>query len=929
MALSSGTRFGVYDVTTQIGLGGMGEVYRARDTRLGRDVALKVLPAAVAQDPERIARFQREAQVLASLNHPNIAIIYGLEHVGDTHALVMELVTGEDLAQRLSRGPIPFDEAVPLARQIVEALEAAHGQGVVHRDLKPANIKVRPDGTVKVLDFGLAKFSEPRDADGGIDSDPNRSPTITTPAMTAAGIIMGTAAYMSPEQARGRSVDKRSDIWAFGVVLYEMLAGKRAFDGRDTTEVIAAVVKSTPNWTALPDDVPPSIVTLIQRCLEKERKTRISEIAVARFILSESATSIDSATTERIPRRRSSAIVAAVSALAGALLVGAAAWALTRPAASPPERVSVMLPSNRPIAFGPSPGISLAISPDGTHLAYVGTNLDAPPGPGRVSLHLRALGSREVRDLPATADANQPFFSPDGKWIAFFTNGGDLKKIAVGGGNPVTLIERINGGQWGFGAWSDEHTIVFTTPGPLGLRRVSADGGSAETITTFNEAEGETGHNGPDLVPGARAALFTVVFGRKGAYRIDAVILGTGERHLVLENAGAPHYLSSGHLLFQRGGQVMIAPFDAKRLAVTGPSVPLIDEVRRDSPEGDGPMAQLAVSRAGTLAYVPAIDTTKTLGLVSRTGAFEPIALPDTQYGGAAISPTGQYVAYEVSRGLEADVYVYDFARGATIKMTQSGSDSSPAWHPNGRAVTVTSTRTDRSGAGLYLKDLNGSERLLLSSGGTPTPFRNFSWLPDGTALAYTAQNGSQHDIWLATFGEKPATRPLVNGPGAEHSPRFSPDGKWLAYVSDESGRNEVYVRRYPSGDRLAVSTDGGDGPVWRRDGKELFFQGAYNASAGATSPTYGVGKLLAVSVSAEGNTLQFAKPVVLFDLKTKGPTGDSVQYSASDNTGQRWDALPDGQHFVMSRGADPQGAREIVLVQHWFDELRSRLATR
>ena len=917
--LGPGTRLGPYEILSAIGAGGMGEVYRATDTTLGRQVAIKVLPDAFAQDAERLARFEREAKTLAALNHPHIAQIYGLEKSSGMQALVMELVEGEDLSQRIARGPIPLDEALPIARQIAEALEAAHEQGIIHRDLKPANIKVTPDGVVKVLDFGLAKLAE---RSGSPPSNLSLSPTITSPAMmTGVGVLLGTAAYMSPEQARGKAADRRTDIWAFGAVLYEMLTARRAFEDEDVSLTLSKVLQRDPDWSALRPDVPLRVRQVLRICLEKDPKQRAQAMGDVRLALEGAFETGDSqaAAPVVVARWRRVAALLTVGALVAAVALWS--WGGKAPSAAAPTRVSVVLPANRPVAFFGSPNLSLALSPDGTQLVYVGRNLDAPadqPG-GRLQLQLRSLGTLAVRDLPGTTGAREPFFSPDGQWVGFFTFTGELKKIALAGGKPVTLLEKINGSPWGFGVWTADNTIIFGTPaGGDGLRRVSADGGEATALTTLDAAQGEGSHFIPALVPSSRAVLFDVRRYRQDRKpRIDAVMLDSGARRVVVENADTPIVLSSGHLVFQRDEAILIAPFDATRLTLTGPAVPLIDDVRRDSPTGGSSLHELAVSRSGTLAYVPAIETASSLGLVSRDGLFERIGPPPDSFDFPRMSPNGKYVAFVVSRSQAREVHLYDLARGNTTKLTQDGSDYMPSWSPDSRSLALVSQKKNANG--IFLKNLDGSERLLVALPAGVTVLRSPSWSPDGKLLAYTIQTGSQHDIWVLTMGDTPTTKPFLNSAASEYSPKFSPDGRWLAYASNESGRSEVYVRGYPKGERYAVSTGGGDAPVWRPDGREIFFEGPYE----------GVQKLMAVSITSEGDSLRLAQPVPLFDMRVPGPTGVIEQYASSGNIGAEYDILPDGKRFVMIRGADPQGAREIVLVQNWFEELKRRVPTK
>ncbi|MEQ1760599.1 MAG: protein kinase [Vicinamibacterales bacterium] len=917
MALTPGTRLGPYEVVAQIGVGGMGEVYRATDTKLKRQVAIKVLPQSLATDAERLARFQREAEVLASLNHPNIAHIYGLEDADGTKALVMELVEGPTLDDRIAQGAIPVDEALPIAKQIAEALEAAHEQGIIHRDLKPANIKVRADGTVKVLDFGLAKAMEPP---GTMSPSVSQAPTITTPAMmTGVGMILGTAAYMSPEQARGRAVDKRADIWAFGAVLFEMLTGQRAFGGDDVSEVLSRVLQREPEWTTLPSGLSPTLIVYLKRCLHRDLKQRIGDIHDVRLALEGAfETAAPQTATQAAPAPASKLPWAVAAGLAVLLVVASGAlWRATQPtAAAATTRVSITVPANRPVSLEGYPKRSLAISPDGTQVVYVSTNLDAPAnrpgGPGQ--LQLRSLASLAVRDLPGTTGANQPFFSPDGQWVAFFTSTGELKKISLAGGDPVTLAQKINGSGVSFGVWTEDNNIILGKNSVSGLLRVSAEGGEPTDLTTFDAGD-ELAHTFPTLVPSSRAVLFTVRT-TGNAHRIESVMPDSGTRSVVLENARVPVVLSSGHLLFQRDETVLIAPFDATRLSVTGPAVPLIDRIRSDSLVSPYPAAELAVSRNGTLAYLPAADTAGALDLVGRNGAFQRLGPPPNNFARPRVSPDGRAIAYMVANGQDSEVYLYDVLRGSTTKVTQDSRDDGFAWHPDGRSLAISSTRKDA--AGIFLKSLGGGERLLVPLPAGVSSIRNFSWAPDGTQLAYTVQTALQHDIWVLTMSETPTSQAFLKSAASEHSPTFSPDGRWLAYVSDESGRTEVYVQKYPQGERLAVSIDGGVDPVWRRDGKELYFQGQVD----------GVPKMIAVTVTPDGASLRLAKPVPLFGLRVTGPTGVVEQYARGGNGGAGYDVLPDGR-FVMNRRPDPTGTREIVVVQNFFEELKRLVPTK
>ena len=916
MPLSIGARLGPYEVLAPIGSGGMGEVYKARDMRLDRTVAIKVLPEALASDPTFRERFDREAKAIASLQHPHICTLHDVGHQDGIDYLVLEYLDGQTLADRLTRGALPIDQVLTYSIQIADALDKAHRAGIVHRDLKPGNIMVTKGG-VKLLDFGLAKTRV-----GGPGLAGGLSALPTEQGLTAHGTILGTFQYMAPEQLEGHDADARTDIFAFGAVAYEMVTGKKAFEAKSQASLISAIMSSEPPPIAsLQPMTPPALDQIVRTCLSKEPDERWQTAGDVerqlRFIADgRSQVGTVVAAPGAIRRRYARTLATAIAgSVAGAIVAALVVWGWARGVATvlEPQRVSVVVPSTQPVAFGWFPGLSLALSPDGTEVAYVGADLAAPPGPGRNRLYVRSLDGLAVREVPGTADARQPFFSPDGRWVAFFTPTGELKKVSLDGGNPLTLVEKINGGEWSFGSWIDDDSIIFTSRGGAGLQRIQADGGSAQQLTTVDTSQGERVHARPEFVAEGRAVLFDVEFRVLRDPRIDAVMLDTGERRVVLENAHGAHYLNSGHLLFQRDEAILIAPFDPARLALTGPAVPLVDEVRGDGNVNQG--AELAVSRSGTLAYVPAVDTRSALGSVSRSGTFEPLGLPPNRFDYPRVSPDGRYIAFTVSRGQETEVQVHDVVRGTTTKLTQEGSDAGPAWHPNNQALAVSSTK--QNARGLFLKDLNGGERLLVPAEGA-TQLRNASWSPDGKLLAYTAQTGSQHDIWVLTISDKPAAQPLVNSPASEHSPRFSPDGTWLAYVSDESGRPEVYVRRYPQGDRFPVSTSGGVGPVWSPDGEEVFFQGPYEDAQ----------KLMVVSVTVDRGGVRLGKPTPVFDMRTPGPTGAVEQYANSANSGVRYDIFPDGQRFVMIRQADSQGTREIVLVQNWLEEVK-RIAPR
>ena len=925
MPLSAGARLGPYEILSALGAGGMGEVYRARDTKLGREVAIKVLPDGFAQDADRLARFRREAQVLASLNHPHIAQIYGIEESGSIRAIVMELVSGATLAELIAGAkgtaaatdrPLGPSDALAIGRQIAEALVAAHDLGIIHRDLKPANVKITDDGTVKVLDFGLAKpTGDDASRSGANVAD---SPTLTSPAATELGLILGTAAYMAPEQAKGQRVDKRADVWAFGCVLYEMLSGRRPFGGDDVSDTLASVLKTDPDWRALPADLPSPIRLLIERALVKDRRRRVGDISTALFVLNEAAVLAPAPSSgPAAPRRAIGWLVAAAAMclLTGATLATIGWQAFDRPAPPAVQRVSLALPADRAVDFFWFPNQSLAISPDGTQVAYVSANPGAP-AERSTQLRVRSLASLAIRDLPGTFLAHQPFFSPDGQSVAFFTTSGELKKIALSGGNPVTLVEKIAGSLWTFGVWVASGTIVFGGPGTAGLKQVPADGGSPTTVTSVDVAQqGEFAHLPTSYAPDAGAVVFTTAFSQRSERLVEAVILQSGERRVITENASTGQYLSTGHLAFTRGDAVLVAPIDVKRLVLAGPAAALSDDVRRDGANSEGSIPQLAVSSNGTLAYVPRADATaRVMGRVGRAGAFTPFGLAAGPNRRPRVSPDGRRVAFLSPQpgrsAFETAVHVHDLVRGTVTRLTEAGSELHAVWRPDGRAVAVYAKRPEASG--IYLKDLDGREHLVLrdEKGAAPVP-ESFSL--DGAVLAYTRSQGAQNSIWLLTLGEKPVARPLTTATASEYSPKFSPDGRWLAYVVDQQERSEVYVRGYPSGEPIPVSSSGGAGPVWSRDGRTLFYESAQSGGR----------ILMSVPVSVDGSTLKLGAPSRVVSLALAG--GD--EYGRSAYWGPEYDVFPDGD-FVMLRGPGP-GGREIVLVQHWFEEVRRMMLAR
>ena len=938
MPLVIGTRLGPYEIVSLLGAGGMGEVYRARDTKLNRDVALKVLPEIFALDPDRLARFKREAQVLASLNHLNIAAIYGLEESDGVSALVLELVEGPTLAEVVAgyqspgpKGPglrtdvgrvlldpprgLPAEEALPIARQIADALEAAHEQGVVHRDLKPANIKVTPQGVVKVLDFGLAKALR----DEVAASNLSNSPTMSV-AATGAGVILGTAAYMSPEQARGRPIDKRTDIWAFGCVLYEMLTGKRAFDGEDVTDTIAAIVRGEPAWDALPADVPAQIQILLKRCLEKDRSARISDVAVARFLITEtiappSAPVVAPALPAPAPRWR---LVAgtAVGLAAGVVLTAIAAWAVARltPQRPPqPARFAVVPPSAQPLSIQDA-SRDIAISPDGTRIVYrAGTG---GQGQSQDQLVVRALDQLDARPLASGPAIREPFISPDGRWVGFFTPT-ELKKVSITGGPPITLC-RVAGAPRG-ASWGSDDTIVFATSAP-GSRLLSVPAGGGEPkVLAQPDPDSTKGEVGqflfPSILPGGRGVLFTIIAaGQVETAHVAVLDLKTGQRKTLVRGGSHAEYVDSGHLVYGAAGTLRAVRFDLARLEVVSDPVPVVEQVMA-APTGE---ANFAVSRGGTLVYVPGglgtqTVTPRSLVWVNRQGREEPIKAPPRAYAVARLSPDGTRVALDI-RDQQNDIWVWDLGRQTLTRLTfDAANDFSPVWTPDGRRVIWTSTRATGFNPNLYWQAADGTgvvERLTTS----PNPQFPTSISPDGTRVVLFEATSKAQDLGLVALDGQRRTEPLLQTSAAELDGEISADGRWLAYQSNESGQFEVYVRPFPKVDagRWQVSTAGGTRPAWARSGRELFYLDRNN--------------LLTVVPVQMTTTFSAGNPTKV--LETRYYAGSTVQ--GLDLRG--YDISPDGQRFLMIKENAPTEQTStttpasMVVVLNWFEELKARV---
>jgi serine/threonine-protein kinase len=894
----SGKVVNTYEVVARLGTGGMGEVYRARDTRLNRDVALKILPRAFAADRERLSRFKREAQVLASLNHPHIGSIYGFEESGDTYALVLELVEGPTLADRIRRGPLPLDDALPIARQIVDAIAAAHEQGVVHRDLKPANIKLRPDGTVKVLDFGLAKACE---HEAAVPEAIPHSHALANPSATVLGRILGTASYMSPEQAAGKPVDKRTDIWGFGCVLFEMITGRRLFDGGDVTAVIARIIEHEPDLRALPASTPVPIRRLLRRCLEKDRQKRLPDIGVARIELDEALAApaiVDTPTAVSRPARARVHVawIAVVALLVAALLAPLAYSRLSRSEARPLVRASISLPEA--FVFGLlAQQPTFAISPDGTRVVYR-TDVAGP-------LYSRRLDEANSTAIAGTDGALSPVFSPDGRWLAFFV-GPTLKKVSFSGGAAVTVATLpVTLGAQGYRgvAWADDGTIAFSSSTGAGLFGVSHRGGEPTPLTVIDRSADEWGHRWPHFLPGGKAILYTVKSATLQSFDDAQIVvrsLETGEQHIVAQGSSA-HYVPTGHVVYARAGALYAVRFDAARLAVTGTPVKVADGVITHPDTGG---AQMAISKTGTLVFAAGSSKTaeRPLLWVDRGGTARPVIERQAPFWFPRISPDGRRITVTMD-GAFSKVWVVEVERGTLTPVTQlAGDQGLGQWMPDSLHVTFAAD-TESSGTMRMFSDRYdraGNADLVFAGAESMFPL---SWSPDGKSLLYRLiKPGTDEDVW-AYSKEDRTTKPFLNGPAKESSAIFSPDGQWVAYVSADSGRDEVYVRPFPGpGKRTQISIDGGAAPVWSRDGKELFF--------------------------TNGDTL-FAVPVGLSPTFTNGKPQRlfSGPYNFDEVT-RNYDVSSDGRRFVVLPRRSEPAPRQLELILNWFEELE-RVAAR
>jgi eukaryotic-like serine/threonine-protein kinase len=877
MSLASGTRLGPYEITGPIGAGGMGEVYRAHDSRLHREVAIKTLPPAFAEEASRLARFQREAQALAALSHPNIAAIYGLEESGGTIALVMELINGPTLAERIAAGPIPVAEALAIARQISAALEAAHEKGIVHRDLKPANIKLTEEGQVKVLDFGLAKAMD-TEATSPSGSTPANSPTLTLES-TRAGAIMGTAAYMSPEQARGKSVDRRADIWAFGVVFFEMLTGRSTFEGETVSDTLAGVLRADVDWNLLPASTPPAIRRLLERCLQKDPKRRLRDMGDAWIEIDSPMEPAPAVAAQAAPAAGSNRRPWVACAATALIAVAAIAWGVLRkPAVTPQPVVRWSHSQEKEMA-------AFSLSHDGSRLVYMDISGNS------YTLMSRTMDQLDPKPIPDLNNSALPAFSPDGQWIAFISvaNGNKLQKAPVTGGTAITLCDYPGDG---FGlSWGDDGNIVFS--GPKGLMRVSSSGGTSEQITTLDPNKHEVAHGWPSILPGSHAVLFSI----RGSSSSQIAVLDL-QKHttrVLVQNGSTPRYAASGHLIYYRTGTLFAAPFSLSRLEVTGPEAPVVEHVAVIN--GDG--ADYTISDGGMLVYMTGASVStggKTiLNWADRKGTLQPLS--DAQdWGTGRLSPDMTHVANGIRSGDQEDIWTYDLVRRTPTRLTFEGKNSFPIWSPDGRWITFVGNNQGKTALYRVASDASGKPELLVDA--EPNAVPN-SWSPDGKTLVFTQPTPDHKPhLWSVTAPGGKAAR-LHEGDSAESNGEVSPDGRWLAYESSESGSGEVYVQPFPGpGPKSRISTQGGAAPRWAHNGKELFF---WNFS--------GDRQLFVVDVQT-GAAFHAGLAQALF----KAPAGTT------------WDVVADGKRFLVETPATATGGRYMEAVVNWFDELNRRV---
>jgi len=872
MSLQEGSRLGSYEIMSPLGSGAMSEVYRAKDTKLGRDVAIKVLPDAFNKEPDRLERFQREAQLLASLNHPNIASIYGIEKWGDVRFLVLELVPGLTLAEKISSGPLPLREALEVFRQVSEALEAAHGKGIIHRDLKPANMKITPEGRVKLLDFRLAKSQATLP-----DAFPAKE-TATYDGISE-GLILGTPAYMSPEQARGKTLDKRTDIWAFGCCFYEALSGQHPFEAATSSDTVVAILSEAPDWLSLDRIAPPSIQRLVRRCLQKDPDRRLHDIADARIELVDA---LDSSSGEGVgeveevggaagdvPRLKQRVLPWMLAGIMAVVAATAMFWAAGRNTRSPDSRLirfRITLPATAPMSLGL--GSSIAISPDGMRVAYV-----ASQG-GKPQIYLRTLDQLLARPIAGTDGGRSPFFSWDSQSLGFFSEG-KLRTISTMGGSIQTLDDSPNprGASWG-----PDDRIIFS---PLTV--------------------GGQSHRWPQVLPDGNWVMYTARTG--DGFRIEAMSPETRETKILIDDGFFARYAPSGHLLFARNETLMALPFDDRKLESLGPPVTVLDSIETDTKSG---AAFYSFSDDGTLAFVSgksgsiAPEGTATLLRVDRQGNAHPITEARRGANLPRLSPDGNRLLVTIQEPEKtSDIWVFDQERDTMTRISFQGFSGSAIWSPDGSRVTFASNRGQSFD--LYWKPADGSvaaEPLLTR----PEPQFPSSWSPDGRFLAYVElHNKNLFDIWILPMEGDREPFPFADTEYNEGGAVFSPDGNWLAYVSDESGQEEVYVRAFPGpGGKMQISGGGGNEPVWARNGRELFYRNQ--------------DLMMGVAITSE-EPFQASRPQPLFESP----------YDDAGLASRGYDVTPDGRSFIVVRSERESVATQVHVILNWFEELKRR----
>jgi eukaryotic-like serine/threonine-protein kinase len=899
MAILPGRRLGPYEILSAIGAGGMGEVYKARDTRLDRTVAIKVLPTHLADRAELRERFEREAKTIASLNHPHICTLYDTGHQDDVDFLVMEYIEGETLAQRLQRGALPIQQVLQCAIEIADALDKAHRKGITHRDLKPGNIMLTKTGT-KLLDFGLAKLAQ----EAAPVTPASQLPTLKS-AVTAEGTILGTLQYMAPEQVEAKEVDARTDIFAFGAVVYEMATGKKAFEGKSSASVMAKIMEAEPpSISSLQPMTPQALDRVVKRCMAKEPDERwqsANDLANELKWISESGsqTVMPAAAGKGIHAigRRGLIFNAGAMLLVG-VMIGVAIWNLKPAPTSAPKSVSrftIALPPGQQLAV-PDNGPAVALSPDGTRLAYFTRQGST------TQLYLREMNSLEARPIPSAGGAatnlnlGEPFFSPDSQWLGFFA-AGKLKKVLVSGGAAVTLSNvSISEGE----SWGSQGTIILGNyTGPL--LQVSDAGGTPQPLTRLEK--GELTHRWPQLLPGGKAVLFAAGVSTADFANAQVAVqpLGTGERRNLFQGGMYPHYTASGHLVYAQGGTLMAMPFDPQRLAVTGAALPVVEGVLQSQSNGD---AQYSFSGTGSLVYVPGVAQATQLKFVwvSRNGAEQAVAAPARAYVNPRISPDGRRVAVGITEQ-ERQVWLYDLSRETLTRFTfQGNNNTAPFWTPDGKRIAFSSNKEGQRNPFWQLADGSGGLERLTTSEFVQIPG---SWSPDGQMLAFSEVNTSTgYDIWVLRLSDHKA-QPFLKTSFNENAPQFSPDGRWLAYASDESGGYEVYVQPYPGpGGKWQISTEGGREPMWNRNGRELFYRNG--------------NKMMAVEIITQPS-FSAGTPKALFE----GP------YQTNPVSTPNYDVSADGQRFLMLKAGEQADApAQINVVLNWFEELKQKVPT-